>query len=724
MMKKCLSVFLAVIALLLTPVTVMAESDGKNAPASYYEMELSFTYETGQTNSVFPTFMVPADKSTVYIKAGDVVEFLRANYFFFEGKQTTKQYAFVCSALNYAVIYELDSDIVTVYVAGTKLEYKSPVKSLRKDGVAWIPFEFTMNLFNIPYMAEEDSLNLGQPQYSALMVLAALYGKTDYSFSWTDEMNYSLSGMLGMSLSSSVITSIAGLIARDTGAWVDLVTLNIANVTEQQYAEDIAMLFTSPSTKEAETLANNPDYLVYDEVMKWLLRGNKVAENITADVLSYAAESVGDLAPNLGETCESIGKFFSANADNISKITKSIEKAGAIVENFTKYITILVKVISFWQSIVNKSEMAEASLQKYSSNTNVKHKDTLYEYAVIDEDDTLLILLEFLEDNIMDFALSANPVIDAISFFTDLAWDIAKGVIPGFSEILTSTDSFKLSELAIYYQNDARTLMNKTKNSTLLSDSINQSNFADLADYAYAYLKFSLISRNAAQSAFANMPRTTAEDKKTFDSMVDRLHKDIGFYLEVIENSKQNGNGNQIADYGYLPSDVRSSEWEYGQIIIYLEKNAEKLEEVAPDADISEEFVYSPGDGTISEEEAINMVKKLMGGVASDFVFDTLLDGQYNFEVITVEFIESKSIHAYIITMGYDDYRDDYLLFVPVDGSEIWIGWKEGENSCCCYTDIDMKNVSITNLITKIDELYKKAEQGQEIPLDRIEIYK
>lgn len=722
MKKRIVSIFLAAVLLLLTPVTVFAEGDPANAPAKYYQTDIFFVDPINYVQKITPTFMVPADKSTVYVKAEDILEFLNANFFEFKSEQTYKQFAIASQVLNYVVMYDFNSKNVTMYVSGSKIEYKAPDEALFKDGVAWLPFEFTMNLFNIDYNVDEGTFKLSKPQYTALMVIAAICGNTDYNFSWTDEVCISMLNAVGMSAGASVLSSFSGLITGNGAAWIDLVTFNVMNKTEEQYAEKIATLFTSPSTKEAETLSDRDGYLLYDKIATFLTRGTNVVSGIDVDILTYAAESIAKLSPNLSDDCDRLSKFFTKNSEAVEKIANGADTANDVCDNVSKYFKLLVNLLSFWQSIENKSETASYVLVKYASNKNVKHSYNLKKFATMTQDDSLQILIEFMEDNLIDIAASSHPTIDGVRFYVDIAWDIAKGVIPGFDENLDSADSYKLSELGIYYQNDAKSFVNKYKNQTLVADSVNQSNFEDLADYAYAYLKFSLISRDAACKAIEKMPNVTAAGKETFRKHTDRINKDIGFYLEVIESATPNEANGGIANYGYLPSDVSGTEWIYEDIISYLEQNAKELEDVKQALGIHDEFTRTPGDGTISEEEAIKMVQKRMAGVAADLVFGQLLKDYYTFDVYATKFVDSKSIYAYIVVMGMEGTRDEYCLFVPVDGAEMWIGWRQDENTFCCYTDIDMKNVSATELITKMDELYQKGLEGQDIPLDIIKI--
>lgn len=722
-MKKVISVFLAVISLLLTPVTVLAESDGRSAPAMCYQVELNFVDMLNLSQTITPTFMVPADKSTVYVKAEDIVEFLSDNYFFYECEQTYKEFSVACADLNYAVTYKFDSKDVIAYVAGSKIKYKAPAETLYIDDVTWIPFEFTMKLFNISYSVENGVLELGLPQYSALMVIAALYGKNSYSFSWTDELNLSFLNNLSLSASASAVTSFAGLFTRNsTAAWIDLFTFNVMNKTEEQYAEKIAMLFTSPSMKETETLKDHPDYLTYDKLASHLTKSTKLVSDINAKGLADAMKAISKATPTLNESCTRLSKFFTKNAASIEKITNAADKANGICDNFSKYFEMLVNLISFWQSFANKNQTAADVLTKYATNNNVKHNKNLAKFASMDQDDSVAIVVEYFEDNMVSIATSVTPAIDTALFYADLAWDIFLGAIPGAKETLDSTDSFKLSELGIYYQNDAKTLMNKYKNQALLPDSVNQSNLEDLVDYTYAYLKFSIISRNAAQKAIENMTEVSKNHKTDFANSTSTKHRRIGMYLAVLENAKPNETNGGIANYGYLPSDVSSTKWDYANIISFLEKNGTKLGTVTQKMEVIDEFTRTPGDGTISEEEAIQMVKDLMGGSMSTLIFEGILKDFYTFQVLDTPYIKSESIYAYIVTMELEGERDMYCLFVPVDGSELWIGWRVEDNIFCCYTEIDMKNVSITELITKMDELYQKEARGEEIPLEIVKV--
>ena len=736
-MKKVISVFLAVISLLLTPVTVLAESDGRSAPAMCYQVELNFVDELGYENSIAPTFMVPADKSTVYVKAEDILEFLNANYFQFKREQTYNQFAITCAALNYAVIYEFDSKNVYAYIAGSKIKYKAPVEAIYRDGVTWIPFEFTMKLFNIDYVCKDNSLKLGHPQYSALMVLAAVYGKESYSFSWVDEIGISALNQLTLSASSSLVTSLSNLLFLKGAAWADLLTLNLTHATEKEYAERVASLFVSPSTEEVESLSNSIGFLFWDTLVSILSTSNDSATQLSdyfkAQTFEVALEKLAKANNGLDNvSTKQLNNFFVKNADdisklatNVSKVLKSIGNVLNTTSHITTGIKFMLNFIAYWNMFAEKQTVSNAVLSNYADSTDANYASTLKKFTETDELDIPGKFLKFIFANLGELLSAINPISNVMMLSANiglLAWNLLAGFCPFFKENLASTDNFKLCETAIYYQNDARVLMNEYKNKVLKSSSISQGELEELADYTYAYLKFSLIARNSAQVSIDHMTNVSDASKKNYNDVAESKNGDIGMYLASIEKGKPNSSKDKKANYGFLPSDVNSVEWTTESIISFLEKNGTKVGTVTQEMEVIDEFTRTPGDGTISEEEAIQMVKDLMGGSMSTLIFEGILKDFYTFQVLDTPYIKSESTYAYIVTMELEGERDMYCLFVPVDGSELWIGWRVEDNIFCCYTEIDMKNVSITELITKMDELYQKEARGEEIPLEIVEV--
>lgn len=678
---------------------------------------MKFPYRSSEKSvlDLYQNFMVPGDRSGVYIMAEDITELLSLEELFFDIEQTHTQCALACPELDYAVIYEFDSKEVFVYAAGTMIKYRSPIPTLYIDGVVWLPFEFTMKLFNISYPMPNDTLQIEAPKLSSLMAVSALNNSDYFSFDWIKEMNYSELSSAMAGGSAAVINFIQGLLTFKGYAWADLITVRSSNSTTKHFAQSIAEMFVAPSKDEISSLDNNIPYLFFETYGKVSEQTNNAfrPSKVTYDSVMDTVEEVIEKTKGFDNDNQisALNKILKTNKKGISKllseISGPIDKALSGVTQGSMLITQIMKIISIYSTFSNKNAFANGALLTYSNASDAVATNVLSSYAKTNAENTMGIIIQYFKNNIDTIITSALPISEILMLPATLlliAWDILSNATPFIKNSLTSAEMFEFASCAISYQNDAKQLMLQKKAQTFTGTSVNMKQYDELTDLTYSYLKFSIIARNGASVVLNTTPGFSESTKKTRQKEFDAKNQLIGRFLTALENP------NSV----FLPSDVSSSKtkWNKDDLISILEKTGKLLKTVSQNKLVPQNEISNlPEDKIISEEEAINMAKKRLGGAFYKFIFDDMLQGEYKFEVVKSNFwVEEKKIHAYVIRMGIYEAQDEYCLFIPLDGSEIWIGWENPDGTYYCHSDVDLKHFRPSDLIESIEEMYAEAE--------------
>lgn len=722
MIKKITSVLLVIAILSSFTITVYARSEESAKSDQFYDVEVTLRDCDYGTEPVRQTFMIPKDESGVYIMAENIVELLSLYDIFFNFEMTYTQCAIASDFLGYAVMFKFNSDEVSVYAAGELIEYESPLPSIYKNGVAWLPFEFVMRLFNCSYDVDSDGIYVQKPNYSPLMVISALYKSNYYSFDFVNE--YGLSGFSAavMDGSAALVNALSGVISFEGHAWLDLVTLNLANATEKHYAQDIAEMFVAPSSAEVGAADDSVPLLFIEAVGSYASKTGTMNE-IVADGFKYSKldemlKFVMNKNYNFKYDNRVIAFYaaFKNNKEGIEKISEYIGKAENIsgkifdrLDTFTTLLSTLLEFIQFYLSMLNKNEFASDALKTYCSNTNTVASSTMYKYANTTSKDVGSAVIQYLSDNLLDVVGGTLPLpklLGAPAAIVLMGWDLLSKYNPFFKSGLESADSFEFAELAIVYQNDARNLMHGYKNEAFAGDSVNEGYLEKLRDYAYSYLKFSVIARSGASKILKNATKITEDNKEIMQNRFDEKNKQIGRFLAALEGEENNG---------YLPSDVKENKkhWIKDELFEAIRNRGTVRDDISqnyiPIEDLS-------GVGVITPEEALKMVKRLMGGIFADLIFEQVFKGYLKLEVMNEAIrIQPNNQLVYVVHYIVDGKADDICLLVPVDGSAIWMGWMESDGSYFCYTDVNLADFKWSEFIESIkrmlDEAEKEAEQ-------------
>ena len=701
---------LALIIIFSSTVTAFAD-EATSARDTYYELDLPFTYaETGLKNILPATLMIPGDSSTVYIKAEDLKLFLELNYFEYSYAQTTTQCSIINKHFGYVVIFELNTNRVLVYAGGSMLEYEAPVPSLFKNNVTWLPLEFTFRLFNISYHTDKSGqLIIETPAVSQLMVLSSLSMIDNYAFDWVTELGYSESQRLFQHERSKLINTVAGLLTLNGNQWLSLLTRSDAPVNNE-YAREIATLFTSPSATEIDHISNSIPYTAIDSIVG---SSDTISKNLSSDgskFLSYdrLIKFLKDTSETaLFKNCKKLKSCISSlekNKTRASSFITSFGKKVNSISNITDYVLPILEYISYYVAVCNKGEYAAKSLESYAASCTLTTDRTLHDFATAEYDSVTDSLGMYLEDHFLELvakgALTRVPLVAIAMLPANLFWSLLSKNI---------AESYTLSEHAIGYQNDAKETMKKYINSVFGEDSVSVNQIKATSQYAYAYLKFSSIAREYAMSSVNSAPKIEEASKQEMLTKMKEKNDKIANLLIALESGID----------GYLPDEVskNANDWNTDLLIKVIRQKGTRIGTVTQGIEIIEKFTPTPGDGTITANAAVSIVVEIMGGktymLLADYILQHSLGEGISYDFVALEeplYIEEISTFAYLVRMGIGQEYDQYCVFVPVDGSAAWLGIDNGNNTYYCYLNVDLKNFKMSELISAMEEMYIYGE--------------
>ncbi len=701
MKNKIISIVLVVSIL----ATLIIPANAKE-PDAYYELEIL------DNPGCVLSFMVPSNQSMVYIDAEQVADIINSNGYDFIFNQTEEECAIVSRYFDYAVVYAFDKKTVTVYTSSFTLNYKAPGVAVFKSGVAWVPFEFTMKLFNIPYLLFENGIEISPPDLTGLMALSFLRKPNDFSFDFQEELGYSDFNFDSMRFNARLANTINGLLSKKQffARWCDLLTLTSADMVDNIYATYISNLFTTPCESEVITDENNTANLVIktiDNAGGMLNINGFVSSKFDVSDLIELYETMFETWPQFENSKEMVDEYLSLlkYSDNLKKFKFGIGTG----MNVIKFVPYFIGAYYYMKNFEQKSETAANALRTYAGTANIVTAETMMDYAdTVTDSDAAEILFNYLEENLTAIAvdsLNLEKLIGSPAVLMLLAWDFVSSSFPLIKDSLDSTNSFELSEHAVYYQDNAMKFMKSEMLKTYSQKNIDAGDLENLTAFAYSYLKFSIIARNCAAAAMNSSPGVSRESKKVIVEVLGEKNQMISEYLTALENGSS-----------YMPEDVgkKRKDWNTDLIIALLEKFGEKSESLADRAaNLFDKLFGIPeeDDYFITEEEAIQMVKEVMGRSYADLIFDGFLEGVYEFEIADDSYeVPNMDIEAYVIAILIYGEPDHYHLFVPHDGSAVWIGWENEDGTYFCYPDVDLYNFSATEMIEAMGELYLEAQ--------------
>ena len=198
MKKRIISVFLVVCMLFETTATVVFAAD-KPEKRDYYNLKVIHTDYKGNSSTKSVDFMVltpDGDKARVYIKAEDFSKVTGGDYSY-EYNQPYTECAYVSASTKHVVRYMLNSSNVSVVYVGDSIAYTSPYDTLYENGITWLPFEFSVQLFHLQAVPMKETIQIISSRYNPISIANLAHQQVrQLGFDWIDEVGETFGGYM------------------------------------------------------------------------------------------------------------------------------------------------------------------------------------------------------------------------------------------------------------------------------------------------------------------------------------------------------------------------------------------------------------------------------------------------------------------------------------------------------------------------------------------------
>ena len=716
MKKRIISVLIA-FCMMLGSTVHYAYAEEERAKREYYRLEVLHTDHQVERGRADVDFMLQtpenSDTERVYIKAEDFSRVLGGDYSY-EYNQTYTECAYVSPSTKHVVRYMLNSSKVSVVYVGDSVSYTAPYDILYEDGVTWLPFEFSVELFHLQAVPEKDTIHIISYGYNPVSVANLIHNEArSLAFDWIDEVGETM-GTYGWQMGSAAfVACFDKILSFDPTEWGALLAANVTTYYfDAGYAEIVGKAFIYPSKQELtgvdtynlKALTGTAD--TYKNIAKleadvglltqYMNDAQRFTEKMT-ETFPFLCKMKG--VKNLNKALkENKNSFCNAANEILAKVGKQMGDYGGSCVKIIECFLVFVDVMENYMVFLNKNDRTVASLQLYVENSKYEEKNVLQRFAKNDNE----FLYACRETAIEVGTDAANrfltkKALGAIGVQLEImgfAWDMVKG--GPLKTAMDAVESRMVSRYAIQYQYDSQRMYYDYRNKCLVSGGANEESLDDMVNALYAYLKFSYIGRSAAAATFDGKSELLSGNRKiNAQHMSEKLNtknEKLAEYLACLEGDV------------FTPSDARSFKWNDAPYTEAIRENGTPVECPTQNTVPVFEFPDFPdadNDTYVSKEEAVELVKKVIkkytGGLLSG-----LIDEAYSYEVID-GYVDGDT-KAYVVMLSVYE-KPDALFFVSVYGTEVWTGIGNADGGYTVYTQLDLLNGGYSDMLGAIGDL-------------------
>ncbi len=703
-MKKIISVFL--IACLIVNSCVMVYAGEKQPIEEFYKINItalsSKKYDIAQQYEVH--FMIRKDSENAQEKLYIMAEefpYMTNSYFSYD--QTTIECAYWSEETTELVRFAFGEKNVSVLFSGQNILYEAPFESLYEHGVAWIPFDFAVKLFNIKISDQGNQLMVNSSYYTYFSAANKINTNIrDWRYDPIIELNQGEFNSEVASRSASFVNKFSKLASLEPASMASVIMTWIGQplAYDSEYADRIAQVFIKPSADELTVIKD--DSAKFKNTLSTALN----VVNFNSDMDDIKVDTGLDLIKFLKEKCPNLKINF--NFDKLSKIAAKkdvAKKIDPIVKKaFNKktlkggqiFLTAAVEVLElleYYDIFEQKNQRAVAALKQYSKKSEREESMVFSNYA---SDHKASEFLAYLGANAVDLTDSGFNIASVFNGYVaayKIGWSLAMN-LSYFKKNLSATDFRTLSDYAMIYQDESLKFIPEYE--AAMGSGQDSDEILNTINAMYSYLKFSYIARNAACASFET--GTHPEDFKIAISRLNGKNAEVAFLLSAFES-----------DF-FFPEDCSSS-WDDSVFISHLRENGTKTDRpqqyTVPSDDISN-FPGLEKENAIDEEEAIALVRKTFSKYTLG-LSELLLSDVYGFECIDKYVDKEKSITLFVVGMTVGGNPDSIFL-VPYDGSSVYLGEKKSDGTYF-YLEVDLLHGTLIDICkTLFQETYKLLE--------------
>lgn len=728
-MKKAISLFLALVMMISMSVPAFAAESSEE----YYTIQVEYSDNTGHQESL--DIMIQNDN--VFVDAEMLAE--RLGYTFGENgesavifnKDTSNNLPFGITQFKY------NSTQVSHMLFNNMIDtYEAPFASVQNNEGSWIPFEYSLLLFNSGMMITDDAVLIDIPTKRIIdYFFDVAKNSTKYGFDWADDFGYTETDIKVLGGSSHLINVFNGVLGFDGASWASLFQQFAGSMDsyDKMYGENLAMLLCTESDKELQASIDQVDMFInlLDE------DGN------LGEMLSSTSAMLDSQVGTLYENCEDILQkvkdgnsplvsynksyqaleaaldrqtWFSNTGGNILEVQKGISSAAGKTFTVLDVGTKVLEVVGYAQEFQNQDHFSLAAFTHYLDTANnglelpEKMKESMVDYSDALSDNIGEYMTKRFTENVGQWIIDEIPMHEVLGIQAAgalFAWDIASNTIPFISNGLSGADNFELALYSMVFQGD--TFLNYlSKRDSVFADAenITAEHMYELSRYCYIYLKSCYVTREAALASLANKSDSTKEKIQPLIDYQNSINTEIA---EIMVELKRANKTNDDLVFGFLPTDNEDylSKYDDSQFIQWIETLERENSDIF--SLLPSKFVFSSGAGGWATEITLNDNGTFNGqyydsdmgdsgtGYSNGTVYICDFSGKFTMPKKINEYIYSMNLESldvegtsgtvyyeddirYIVSDPYGfDNADEFLIYLPgcplEETSEEFLSW-------------------------------------------------
>lgn len=567
-MKKAISLFLVLVMMISMSVPAFAAESREE----YYTIQVEYSDNIGHQESL--DIMIQNDN--VFVDAEMLAE--RLGYTFGENgesavilnKDTSNNLPFGITQFKY------NSTQVSHMLFNNMIDtYEAPFASVKNNEGSWIPFEYSLLLFNSGMMLTDDAVLIDIPTKRIIdYFYDVAKNSTKYGFDWADDFGYTETDIKVLGGSSHLINVFNGVLGFDGASWASLFQQFAGSMDsyDKKYGENLAMLLCTESDKELQASIDQVDMFI-----NLLDEDGNLGEMLDSQVgtLYDNCEDILQKVKDGNSPLVSYNKsyqaleaavdrqtWFSNTGGNILEVQKGISSAAGKAFTVLDVGTKVLEVVGYAQEFQNQDSFSLAAFTHYLDTANnglelpEKMKESMVDYSDALSDNIGEYMTKRFTENVDQWIIDEIPMHEVLGIQAAgalFAWDIASNTIPFISNGLSGADNFELALYSMVFQGD--TFLNYlSKRDSVFNDAdnITAEHMYELSQYCYIYLKSCYVTREAALASLANKSDSTKEKIQPLIDYQNSINTEIA---EIMVELKRANKTNAGLVFGFLPSD-------------------------------------------------------------------------------------------------------------------------------------------------------------------------
>ena len=728
-MKKAISLFLVLVMMISMSVPAFAAESSEE----YYTIQVEYSDNTEYQESL--DIMIQNDN--VFVDAEMLAE--RLGYTFGENgesavilnKDTSKNLPFGITQFKY------NSTQVSHMLFNNMIDtYEAPFASVKNNEGSWIPFEYSLLLFNSGMMITDDAILIDIPTKRIIdYFFDVAKNSTKYGFDWADDFGYTETDIKVLGGSSHLINVFNGVLGFDGASWASLFQQFAGSMDsyDKKYGENLAMLLCTESDKELQASIDQVDMFI-----------NLLNEDGNlGEMLSSTSAMLDSQVGTLYENCEDILQkvkdgnsslvsynksyqaleaaldrqtWFSNTGGNILEVQKGISSAAGKAFTVLDVGTKVLEVVGYAQEFQNQDSFSLAAFTHYLDTANnglelpEKMKESMVDYSDTLSDNIGEYMTKRFTENVGQWIIDEVPMHEVLGIQAAgalFAWDIASNTIPFISNGLSGADNFELALYSMVFQSDTfLNYLSKRDSVFANAENITAEHMYELSQYCYIYLKSCYVTREAALASLANKSDSTKEKIQPLIDYQNSINTEIA---EIMVELKRANKTNDGLVFGFLPTDNEDylSKYDDSQFIQWIETLERENSDIF--SLLPSEFVFSSGAGGWATEITLNDDGTFNGqyhdsdmgdsgtGYSNGTVYICDFSGKFTMPKKINEYIYSMNLETldvegtsgtvyyendirYIVSNPYGfDNADEFMIYLPgiamSDLPEGFINW-------------------------------------------------